>query len=167
MVSIRISVSVPEAKFVGKKWLDEIAMKQRQQVVPKLKHLFEQTVFGWSRKPNFGWVQTRTGDEISVMMYPEGAAADTWALVSSGAPGHVIVPKRSGGFLRFKPGYRAATTPGKLQSRRAYRSGPTVGAAIVNHPGFTAREFPKLIADEFEETYAGEMQDAINIAARS
>jgi hypothetical protein len=166
MVSIRISVSVPEAKFVGKRWLDEIAMKQRQQVVPKLKHLFEQTVFGWSVKPSFGWAQTRTSDEISVMMYPEGAAADTWALVSSGAPPHVITPK---GFypLRFRPGYRAATTPGSLKSRRAYRSGQYITPVIVNHPGFVAREFPKLIADEFEETYAGEMQDAINIAARS
>jgi hypothetical protein len=52
-------------------------------------------------------------------------------------------------------------------SRRAYRSGQYVTArGIIPHPGFEAREFPKMIEDEFIHLFADQMQDAVNKAAR-
>lgn len=166
MVSITVSVVLPKTKFATKKWLDEIARTQRQTSVPRLKKLFQKTVFGWSNKPSFGWVQRRSADEMSITMYPSGQYADIWTLVNLGSPAHTIMPRKRG-FLRFRPGYRSATTPGTLQSRRAYRSGAFIGARQVNHPGFEARDFTKLIAEEFRDPYMGDMQDSLNKVARS
>lgn len=166
-VSITVTVTTPKRKFGNKKWLDELARVQRQTSVPRLKKLFQKTVFGWSNKPDFGWTQIRTSDTMSIKMYPQGQYADIWNLVNAGAPPHVITPKKQGGFLRFKSGYRPATIPGQLQSRRAYRSGDTVKAYLVNHPGFVARDFPSLIADEYENPFMGDMQQAINTVAKS
>lgn len=166
MVSISVKVSLPKTKFANKKWLDEIARVQRQTSVPRLKKLFVQTTFGWSKKPEFGWVQRRSSDEMSITMYPQGQHADIWELVNAGSPSHAIYPKK-GGFLRFRPGYRAATRPGSLQSRRAYRSGKFVGAGKVNHPGFEARKFTELIAEEYTNPFVSDMQDALNKTART
>ena len=164
--SITMKVTTPKQKFGNKKWLDEIARTQRQTSVPRLRKLFEKTVFGWSRKPSFGWAQRRTADEMSITMYPTGQHAEIWNLVSEGSPAHDIRP-RKGGLLSFRPGYRSATRPGTLMSRRAYRSGKQVAAKIVHHPGFEARNFPEMIAEEYENPYIDEMQDAINKVAKS
>ena len=169
MVSVSVKVSLPKSDaFQSKKWLEEISRVQRQTSVPRLKKLFQQTVFGWSaaKKPDFGWAQQRTSDEMSISIYPTGAAAGTWELVNAGSPAHIISPRR-GGFLRFRPGYRSATTAGSIQSRRAYRSGQFVGARIVHHPGFEARKFTELIAQEYENPYMNDMQGALNKIARS
>lgn len=166
MVSFSVKVDLPKQPFATKKWLDEIARVQRQTSVPRLKKLFQQTVFGWSNKPDFGWAQKRTSSEMSITMYPQGPYADIWNLVSSGSPPHTINP-RQGGFLRFKPGYRPATRPESLQSRRAYRSGSIVGARKVSHPGFEPRNFPELIAREYENPYIGDIQGAINNVAKT
>lgn len=166
-INVSVTVTLPRTKFATKKWLEEMASEQRRSATGKLKHLFDQTVFGWSKKPTFGWTQTRTSDEMSIMMYPKGAYADIWNLVSSGSPPHDIFP-RNGGLLRFRPGYRPATKPGSLMSSRAYRSGPYVTAgAIRPHPGFEARNFPQLIAEEYRATFTDDMQNAINIVANT
>lgn len=164
MVSIRVEVLLPKGKFATKGWLDEIARVQRRTSVPRLRKLFQKTVFGWSKKPDFGWAQRRSADAMSITMYPQGIYADKWELVNAGSPPHTIRPKK--GFLRFRPGYRSATTPGQLQSRRAYRSGKYIGVRKVDHPGFEARKFDELIAQEYENPYMNEMQDAINNTAR-
>lgn len=163
---ITVKVTLPGKKFANRKWFDEMARTQRQTSVPRLRKLFEKTVFGWSKKPGFGWSQRRTFDEMSITMYPTGQYADIWNLVSSGSPAHVIKP-RKGGLLSFRPGYRAATRPGSLMSSRAYRSGKTVAAKIVNHPGFEARNFPELIAEEYRNPYVNDMQDALNRVAKN
>lgn len=166
MVGIRVSVSLPTREFAKKKWLDEMARAQRQTSVPRLKRLFQRTVFGWSKKPDFGWAQIRTSDSMSITMYPKGEGADIWNLVNAGSPEHTI-SARTGGLLRFQKGYRAATTPGSLMSRRAYRSNPVWTAKSVSHPGFTARNFIKLIAEEYHNPFIGDMQEAISKVARS
>lgn len=166
---ISVKAILPGKPFATKKWLDEIARTQRQTSIPRLKKLFNQTIFGWSKKPDFGWVQTRTADEISIRMYPTGPNAETWKLVSAGSPPHPI-PARTGGLLRFRPGYRAATRPGQLMSRRAYRSGKYVSSrGIIDppHPGFAARNFTQLIAEEYQNPFFNDMASAFGIVARS
>lgn len=164
---ISITVQLPETQFARKKWLDAIAAKQRSQSLPAFRNLFKQTVYGWSNKPDFGWSQVKSPDTIELRVYPTGMFSDIWNLVNEGAAPHTIYPKASGGILSFRPGYRAATTPGSLQSRRAYRSGPYVGAKRVNHPGFEGRKFTEQIAQEFAQTYAADMQEAVTEVARS
>lgn len=168
MVSVKINISLPKRDFASRKWLESMASEQRTVVLPKLRALFNQTVFGWSakNKPKFGWAQSRSNDSISLSMYPTGTGADIWALVSAGSPAHPI-PAKPGGLMRFKKGYRAATTPGSLMSRRAYRSNPVWTSRIVAHPGFEPRNFPAQIADEFVSTFTRDMQNALNKVARS
>lgn len=132
----------------------------------ELKKLFQDTVFGWSKKPYFLAKFSGGANELSVEIRVTGPAAETYALVNAGSPPHVIIPSRPGGILRFRPGYRPSTSPGVLKSRRAYRSGAMVVARMVNHPGFEPREFPKLIREKYNPTFEKDMQDAINRAVR-
>lgn len=162
---IEIKVSLPKVEFARKKWLDAIASKQRAKSLPGLRKLFKETVNGWSKKPDFGWAQIKTGDSISINVYPTGEYAEIWNLVNEGAPAHPIDPKKNGGLLRFRPGYRAATRPGQLRSGRSYRSGKHVTAKRVIHPGFEPRRFTELIAQEFAERYGMEMQEAVSEVA--
>jgi len=93
--------------------------------------------------------------------------SEIYALVNAGSPPHPIYP-RKGGFLRFKPGYRPATTPGQLRSRRAYRSGKYVIARSISdpeHPGFEARNFDELVAKEYDPQFVKDMQEAVNSVA--
>lgn len=164
MVSIRLKVDLPKGKFSTKGWRDEIARVQRQTSVPRLRKLFQQTVFGWSTKPTFGWTQTRSADEMTILMYPQGEGADIWEMLNEGVPAHPISLRS--GFLRFRPGYRASTTPGVLKSRRSYRSGPFVYARRVAHPGIQPRRFTETIMDAYRNPFMAEMQSAIDNIAR-
>lgn len=164
---ITIKVTLPTKEFAKKKWLDELARTQRQTSVPRLKKLFQKTVFGWSKKPDFGWVQRRSSGEMSIQMYPTGPNAEIWKLVNAGSPEHPI-PAKHGGILSFRPGYRAATRPGTLMSRRAYRSGKLQGARMIPmHPGFEARNFVETIGEEYQNPFMNDMQDALNRVAKS
>ena len=164
---LEISVSLPKKQFSTKKWMDKIASAQKQKGVQQLRKLFNQTVFGWSEKPRMGWAQIKTSDSITLKIYANGSKSDIWNLLNAGSPAHTITPKRVGGFLRFRPGYRAATSPGSIQSRRAYRSGPVLAPVWkVSHPGFEARRFTELIAEAYATEFGMEMQKAVTEAAR-
>lgn len=167
MVSIRINAILPKKKFGNKRWIEGIADAQRRKTVPELKRLFNQTVFGWAEKPTWGYAQTRTGDTVSVSVYPQGPAAELYEMVSRGARPHLITA-RPGSILSFRPGYRPATRPGTLMSGRKYRSGRQMGAKFVNHPGFEPRNFARLVAENYTAAeFANDMQTAIIAVARS
>ncbi|MBK7366193.1 MAG: hypothetical protein IPI97_14845 [Nitrosomonas sp.] len=168
MVSVKVNITLPKRDFASRKWLEAMASKQRSVVLPKLRAVFKKTIYGWSeaKQPDFGWVQTRNNNSMTLAMYPKGPNAELWALVSRGAPAHPI-PARTGGLLRFKKGYRSATRPGTLMSRRAYRSNPVWTARVVAHPGFEPRNFPAMITQEFANIFTKDMQDALNKVARS
>jgi len=162
---INIKIDLPKVEFAKKKWLDKIATAQRREAVQRLKKLFDQTAYGWSEKPKMGWAQTKSADSITLYVYPTGAGADVWNLLNEGSPPHDIFPKRQGGMLRFQPGYRPATTPGQLQSRRKYRSGKHIRAPRVSHPGFKPRRFTDLIAQQYALQFGMDMQEAVTEAA--
>ena len=167
MVSIRIKVTVPKEKFADKHWVNTIADVMKTKTAPDLRREFLKTVFGWSaeKKPHFTRQLKRTSHSISMSVF-DREEGDIYSLVNAGSPAHTITPKSPRGFLRFKPGYRSATTAGSIQSRRAYRSGKFVGAKIVHHPGFEARKFDELIAEDCRVTFEGDMQKAFDKAAR-
>ncbi len=162
---ISVKVSLPKVEFAKRGWLNAIASKQRAKSLPKLRELFKKTVFGWSKKPDFGWAQTVRSDEITINVYPRGEGADIWNLVNAGSPPHRI-PKT--GFTRmvYRPGYKAATRPGSLQSSRKYRSGRPRVAYSINHPGFEARNFTEQIAQTYASEFAMDMQEAVTEVAR-
>lgn len=143
--------------------MEEIADIMKTETAPTLKRLFRQTTTGWSNHPSWRQHLTRHSDEISMEVWTEDSK---YGLVNAGSPKHSIPAKR-GGLLRFKPGYRASTRPGRIQSQRAYRSGPYVTAqSIPMHPGFEARKFDELVAETYSPSFRKDVQQAIDNAAR-
>jgi hypothetical protein len=167
---ITIKVDLPKVEFAKKRWLDKIAATQKRESVSKLRALFNKTVYGWSEKPSMGWSQVKTSESITLRVYPTGAGSDVWNMLNTGTKRHDIpITPKTGGLLRYRPGYRPATTPGQLQSRRKYRSGPYYFAKqIIDHPGIREpRRFTELIAQEYGEKYGMDMQAAVTEAANS
>lgn len=168
---VHFSLTLPkDGTFRNKKWKEEIMRAMKYPSTQELRKLFNQTTDGWSTKPHAKFDYMWEGDRAVLDMYAAGEGADTWNLLTAGSPPHPIYPKQFGGLLRFRPGYRSATIPGQLQSRRAYRSGKYVKAFAIDnppHPGFAPRKFPEQITREFERNYINQMQDAFNEAARN
>jgi len=163
--SVTVHVSLPKTKFTNKKWKSEL-QKAMKDAGRDLKGLFQKTVYGWSNKPRFVASYLNLNNSFFVTVTPEGEYAEQWKLVSLGSPHHRI-PKSGYARMKFRPGYRSATVPGTLLSRRAYRSGKERFASlIVDHPGFEARNFPEMIREEYEDKFGKNMQDAINEVAR-
>lgn len=166
-MKIQMRVTVTGNRLSSKQFVDAILDKMRTKTIPDLKDLFGQTTEGWKDKPGFSSRQWNNPSEIGSEVFVDGGhAGDIYSLVSKGSPPHPIMPK-SNGFLRFQPGYKASTSPGFLKSTPSSRSGDFVKASKVDHPGFEARDFPSTIKREYEDTFAADMQDAMNSAAKS
>lgn len=163
-MKIQMRITVSGDKLLSRRFVEAIQDKMRTKTIPELKDLFSQTTDGWKNKPDFNSRQWSTANEIGSEVFVDGGAAgDIYTLVSKGAPPHIILPKNRR-FLRFQEGYSASTTPGLLRSVPNSRSGNFIKSTGVHHPGFEARNFPTTIKDEYGETFAHDMQDAINSA---
>ena len=150
-----------------------IAQAQRNLTAPDVLKLFNDTIEGWSHRPNFSSKQTVNTRRISMKVGLIGTfggsnkAYNIYNLVNSGSPPHLITPRRRrGGFLRFQKGYIAATIPGQLMSHAPKRFGEWWSAGAVDHPGFPGRNFPDAIIEEYQSTFFEDMQNAINEAVR-
>lgn len=161
--SISLKVTVPKRLFKDKGWVDEISSNLKNRTAPTLKKLFGQTTYGWSNHPSFRQTLTRRASSLSMAVYTEDSI---YGLVNAGSPKHRI-PKTGTILMSYKPGYRSATRPGTLMSRRAYRSGKQRAAMVINHPGFKPRKFDELVAKEYDPIFRKDVQDAINRVARS
>ena len=162
--SVTVNMIMPKHKFSDKPWKKAV-QDELKKTGKDLKGLFDKTVYGWSNKPRFVASYLNLNNSYFVTVTPEGEYAEQWNLVSSGSGPHIIKPKQAP-ILSFRPGYRSATRPGTLMSRRAYRSGKAVFSKKVNHPGFEARNFPEMIREEYEDKFVDNIQDAINEVAR-
>lgn len=163
MPNIKMTVKVPDLSvFAGQIFVDRIAAAQRKLTAPDLKELFHRTVRGWTNPPNFVQKQEIRPYSISMTVYADGENADQYALVVKGSPPHRIVPKKAT-WLRFQKGYTRSTYPRLLSSRQNSRFGEYVQAEGVNHPGFEPRAFDEAIADDYFQTFAKDMQEAMDL----
>lgn len=165
MVAIRVTVKIPKKIFNVQDYMDALERAQRVVAGRELLNLFKESVEGWEHQPEFVQKINVSQGTISVSVYATGDNARIYALVSKGSPPHTILPKNYG-YLRFQTGYRSATRPGTLRSGPKSRSGQFIRTPVVQHPGFDAREFPKLIREEYQKRFGEVMQSAINEAAR-
>lgn len=163
---IKLSIEIPtktlDATFVA----TALAQKQRNITAQEIIQDFEKTVEGWQERPQFTYRSIVNSQRVAIQVFPTGRGKSQYELVSSGSPPHSITSKRPGGFLTFQTGYSSATTAGSLTSRSKRRFGGFMKPYYVNHPGFEAREFPKLIADKNKDKFAADMQDAVNEATK-
>lgn len=166
MVSVKISVTVPKEMFKVQAWRNRVMQVQSSKTKPELQKMFRATVAGWKNKPRFYGRKDVAVYHIGMIVHPASERnGEIYALVNAGAPPHPILPKK--GFLRFRPGYSASTSPKILSSRANQRFGGYVSSrGITNppHPGFEAREFDVTIAEQYADTFAKDMQDTFKYA---
>lgn len=168
-ISIQITVTVPEIVLNSSFVRQMIVQKMQTKTAPDLKRMFGLTVQGWQGKPNFLQKFTNRAGYVSTTVWPSQGNTEgkKYTIVNNGSGPHTIVPRKAR-LLRFQPGYRAGTRPRVLGSRAYSRFGNFVSSRGVHHPGFDAREFDAEIAEQYADTFAKDMQDAIHVAtARS
>ena len=160
MPDIRITVKLPNKRmFDGKLFVEALEKQLQQKTVPALTNMFEKTVEGWDDKPTFKNSRIHESDRIGVRVYASGGrAARIYALVNNGAPAHEIAAGKLG-FLLFRPGYRAATSPRIIGSRAKQRFGNYIYPRVVNHPGFEPRLFDSTIAFAHAPEFVRDMQE--------
>ena len=165
MVSISMKVTVPEIIINSSVMRLQIERALRRKTGPDIRRNLAKTVEGWKHKPNWSEKFTSRSNFLSISVWASGPNRKQYGLVNAGSPAHEIRPKR-GGMLRFQPGYRAGTKPGRLASQSPQRSGDFISANAVRHPGFEAREFDLAVAKEVAPRFAEDIQDAIRIGSR-
>lgn len=161
-ISIRVSVKVPELVLDSELVRHAIQQKMERKTKPDLLKEFRKTVEGWDNAPRF---QSEVEHVVNLLtrVFTE---SERYAYVNNGTAPHIITPK-GGGMLRFQTGYRAATSPKVIGSRKPQRFGPQIMTRGVRHPGIEPRLFDEVIALEYVDTFAQDIQDAINQAVKS
>ena len=167
-MDISINVTVPKELISMPIVQDSIANFMVRKTGPEVKKLFRDTVYGWKNKPSFRQRLYRSMYKMSMTVWADDPNADQYQMVNYGTKPHEIRPR--GNYpLRFKWGgygsYKASSSPGVIKSKRHYKTGPTVFMKKVNHPGNEPRRFDIAIADEYEDTFRDDVQDAISVAA--
>lgn len=157
---VKIIVKIPKAIMDISAVRQNITDTLQHKTAMDLKTEFRKTIFGWANKPSFRQKYTERSAYISEQVYADGPNADQYSLVNFGAKEHPIEAVNYP-LLRFRRGYRASTRPHFIGSRRNYRSGPYEFRKRVWHHGFTAREFDITIADDYMNTFAHDIQNAI------
>lgn len=111
----------------------------------KIRKEFEETTKTWDHKVEFR-EHTHLAVKDRVMSVEVETDDLIYHFVSGGTKPHPIEPKKKGGVLVFRAGYKAKTTPRIIGSGSGGSFGGTVFAKrIPRHPGTTAREFPRMI----------------------
>src|SRR3972149_5683332 len=164
-IKITARVFVPEEVLNVQEVRSKIERTMRNKTAQEVRREFLKSIQGWDHSPDFAMRFNFGQSMLSATITPSGTDAKIWELVNAGSPAHTIVPRRAKQ-LRFQTGYRAATRPRVISSRSKSRFGPIVKASAVSHPGFEAREFDKTIAEEYVDTFAEDIQEAIGQAGK-
>lgn len=163
---IRMSVKVPKSLYDTNAALAAMKQTAHSKTIPDLQKMFRGTTEGWSEPPSFQGRTVIFSRSIRVVVEPKGPGTTNYIRVSKGTRPHTITARKRYGLLRFQSGYRSATRPGSLISHRPSRFGSFVTAFGVDHPGIKARDFDKLIAEEYQPTFERDMQEAIARGAK-
>jgi hypothetical protein len=117
---------------------------------------FRKTIRTWNNKPIFRRRKFRVVERLGVEIFTDN---EIYYYVTRGTKAHIIRPVRAPR-LRFQTGFRSKTRVRVIGSRAGSRSGPTVFARQVSHPGSKARDFDKEIANRREKTFNSRVQAA-------
>lgn len=87
-----------------------------------------------------------------------------YKFVDEGTRPHIIAPRKAGGVLVFRTGYRAKTVPQYILSRAGGAFGPVRFARVVKHPGTKPRRFTQTITKRWQERAGPLMQRRVRMA---
>jgi hypothetical protein len=117
----------------------------------------------WKSKVDFGDKILVDRWLITCLITPKGRGSKIFGYVDMGTKPHIISPKIPGGYLKFRVGYSARTTP---VAKYNVGSGKSFGAWVqkrsVNHPGTKPRKFLVTFMDELIPTFQNRVQTEIN-----
>lgn len=158
-LGVKIRVFVPKEVFKSEDFQRNMLHTMVHKTIPDLRAEFSKTYSTWSSQgyPNF---TAHYYAGVRVLWVKVFTYSQKYRLVNAGAGPHVI-RARKGRLLRFRVGYVKKTYPRILHSYIGGRYGAWIGSQMVNHPGFPAREFDQEIAEQYQDTFAQDVQDAI------
>lgn len=123
-------------------------------IAEEAKKDFEKTTSTWKTKPEFVI-------DVRPRSYAIITDSDIYHFVDKGTRPHKI-PVGELGFLAFRGGYQAKTTPRVIQSQAGGASGDYVYTTkTIDHPGTAAREFTTTIYDKWQGQVAKRMRVAL------
>jgi hypothetical protein len=160
-LGIKMRVFAPKEVFDSSLAMRNIQHVMIQKTTRDLRREFEKTVRTWADKPNFPTQHYFGSSVLWVKVY---TYSRHYCLVNAGAAPHMILPKKSR-MLRFRTGYRAKSRARVVGSFAGGKFGNYISTEAVMHPGFEAREFDATIADEYQDTFVKDVQQAISDAA--
>lgn len=156
-LGIKMRVFVPKSVFNDARMMGNIQHLMIQKTAPDLRREFEKTVRTWKDQPNF---KTEHYSGVRVMWVKVYTYSTVYRLVNAGAAPHLIRPRRAR-MLRFQKNFRPKTRPRLIGSFAGGKFGDFISTPAVFHPGFEAREFDQTIAEEYQDTFAKDVQDVI------
>lgn len=150
MASITFKSIVPKTdKLIDQRKLDRELKGALGKTGNIIRSDFRKTTRTWNDKPSFQKQGPKTGrDGLEVEVFTNH---EVYFYVTRGTRAHIIRPVRAPS-LRFRTGFSPKTKVRVIGSRAGSRSGPTVFAKQVSHPGTKARDFDKEIASRRKKT---------------
>lgn len=159
-LGIKMRVFVPKQVLDDARVSGNIQHAMIQKTAPDLRREFDKTTHSWDDQPTFKTDHFFGVQELRLRVYTD---ATHYRIVNVGAKPHIIRPRRAK-MLRFQKGFRAKSRPRLIGSFAGGKFGDYISTPAVNHPGFEAREFDKTIAEDYQDTFAKDVQDAIKDA---
>lgn len=157
-LGVKIKVILPKAVFNDAKVRQAIEHTMVQKTGPDLRNEFEKTATTWKDQPTW---KTQMYRGVGVLWIKVLTYSTTYRLVNAGARPHIIRPRHKK-VLRFQTQFRAKSRPRVIGSFAGGKSGPYVSSLGVHHPGHEAREFDKEIAEQYQDIFRKDVQEAIS-----
>lgn len=156
-IGVKIRVFVPREVIKLASVSKNIQHVMIQKTQQEFRRELQKTVRTWDNKPNWT-LEHHFG--VQVLWVKVFTYSTQYRLVNAGAKPHIIRPRKAG-MLRFRTGYKAKSRPHLIGSFAGGKFGDYISTNSVSHPGFEAREFDKTIAEEYQETFRDDVQEAI------
>ena len=153
---------IKPARFKDKAFRDEM-LKAAKSAGKDIKKDFQATTKTWKHKVKFTVISS-VDPNVEVLV---GTDDEIYGYVNDGTRPHLIFPKKLGGVLAFPSAYTAKTKPRVIGSTTGGGSGPTVFAGYVEHPGTEAREFDKVIQEDWTPKFKRRIEQAMSRAAKA
>lgn len=126
---------------------------------------FESTVSTWETPVGFKGQKVITTSGIAVDVQPIGDGAKIWGYLNDGTERHWVGP-RNGSALRFQPGYRSKTRPGRIGSGGGGAFGPFAFSKGHWVSGIEPRDFTGQIAEKWKPEFKRIGENAMRRVAR-
>jgi hypothetical protein len=98
---------------------------------------------------------------------PKSKGAEIWNYLDKGTKkNYPITPKKPGGYLRFRVGYKAGSKPNTVTTTASSSFGPYAHRRKVIHPGIKARNWTKLRYEKWSKKIKDYADKGLKLAVK-